>query len=133
MAVLRTTDLAGPPLVIKEALVPNGTAGAILGFPGGGDFTAGPAAVIDSFKATGRNIYNQGETVREVYSLKGTVRPGNSGGPLVDKDGNVIGMIFAESTTYDSVGYALTTDAILANLNQAKDQNTAVSSGSCRQ
>jgi S1-C subfamily serine protease len=133
MAVLRATQLAGPPLTIKEGVVDNGTASAVLGYPGGGDFTAGPAAVIDSFKAVGRNIYNQGETTREVYSIKGIVRPGNSGGPLVDQQGTVIGMVFAESTTYDSVGYALTTDALLAHLNQVKDNTSTVGTGSCAQ
>lgn len=133
MAVLRASDLAGEPLLIKGGAVPNGTAAAILGYPGGGDLTAGPAAIIDSFRATGRNIYNQGETNRDIYSLKGDVRPGNSGGPLVDQDGEVIGMIFAESSIYDEVGYALRTDKILMNLSSVKDRQAAVNTGSCRQ
>jgi S1-C subfamily serine protease len=133
MAVLRATGLAGQPLLIKGGNVANGSAAAILGYPGGGDFTANPAAIIDSFKAVGRNIYNQGETTREIYSLKGAVRPGNSGGPLVDPDGEVIGMIFAESTTYDNVGYALTTDRIITNLDSAKNRQSAVTTGSCMQ
>jgi S1-C subfamily serine protease len=104
-----------------------------LGYPGGGDFTAGPAVVIESFKATGQDIYNQGKTTREVYSIKGSVQPGNSGGPLVNKEGDVIGVIFAESTTYDDVGYALTADSVIARLNTAKNRNTIVTTGGCTQ
>jgi S1-C subfamily serine protease len=133
MAILRTSGLTGRPLLIKGGTVVNGTPAVILGYPGGGDFTAGPAAIINSFRAVGRNIYNQGETTREVYSLKGTVRPGNSGGPLVDQDGEVVGMIFAESTAYDTVGYALTTDSILTNFNNAKSRQATVATGSCTQ
>jgi S1-C subfamily serine protease len=68
-----------------------------------------------------------------VYSLKGAVQPGNSGGPLVDKDGEVIGMIFAESTVYDTVGYALQMDSVIHKFNAAKDRIAAVDTGSCRQ
>lgn len=133
VAVLRASGLAGSPLTMRGGLVEKGIPAAILGYPGGGDFTVGPAVIVDAFKAAGRNIYNQGQTVREVYSIKGEVEPGNSGGPLVDKNGDVIGLIFAESTTYSDVGYALTMDAVASELDQAKSRGTAVSSGSCAQ
>jgi S1-C subfamily serine protease len=80
----------------------------------------------------GRNIYNQGNTKRTVYSLQADVIAGNSGGPLINSDGEVIGVIFAESGAYDQVGYALTMDAVMAGLNQAKDRNQVTSTGSCR-
>ncbi|HEY5668305.1 MAG TPA: MarP family serine protease [Candidatus Saccharimonadales bacterium] len=131
MAVLRASDLAGKPLAMAADTAPNGTPSAALGYPGGGDFTAQPASVIDSFKAIGRNIYNQGETARDVYSVKATIRPGNSGGPFIDKNGAVIGIVFAESTTYDQVGYALTINQVAAEFSQAKDQNQTVGTGNC--
>lgn len=133
MAVLKTKGLAGPPLAMLPDVVPNGTASAALGYPGGGDFAAHPAVVLDSFTALGRDIYNQGETKREVYSLKADIVPGNSGGPLVDKDGMVVGLIFAESTTYEDVGYALTMGKVVEGLNQAKDRSQTVDTGSCAQ
>ena len=131
IAVLKTSGLEGQPLNMLGNIAANGTPAAVLGYPGGGDFAAKPATILEAFKAKGRNIYNQGETVREVYSIKGEVVPGNSGGPLVDKDGNVIGVIFAESTTYDKVGYALTMDAVIDAFNQAKDHGRPVNTGSC--
>jgi S1-C subfamily serine protease len=133
MAVLRTTGLAGQPLQVGTDIVPDGTAAAVLGYPGGGEFMADPAIILDSFKAIGRNIYNQGTTEREVYSVKSAIEPGNSGGPVINKDGTVIGLVFAESTSYQDVGYALTMSEVMAGLNQAKDKTRAVDNGSCTQ
>jgi S1-C subfamily serine protease len=130
-AVLRTTNLKGSPLTIRTQAADNGTSAAVLGYPGGGDFKADPAVVLDNFIALGRNIYNQGETKRDVYSIKGSVVPGNSGGPLVAKDGAVIGLIFAQSTAYDQVGYALTMQQVVQELNQAQQQTQTVDTGNC--
>jgi len=131
LAVLTTTNLAGSPLPISSATSANSTPGVVLGYPGGGDFTASPALVLNSFIATGRNIYNQGTTNRSIYEVKAKVIPGNSGGPLVNAQGAVIGIIFAESTTYNSVGYALTMQQPSNELHRALKQNQIVSTGVC--
>jgi S1-C subfamily serine protease len=131
IAVLRTNNLAGKPLNMLGDLAANGTASAVLGYPGGGDFSAKPASVLESFNARGRNIYNQGETLRQVYSIKSDVNPGNSGGPLIDKSGNVIGVVFAESTAYDNVGYALSMSQVMNEFNQAQIRNQVVGTGTC--
>ena len=133
IAVLRAGGLAGPPLRLLEGIVANNTSAAILGYPGGGDFVAGPAVVMESFKAIGQDIYNRGKTTREVYSVKGTIRPGNSGGPLINKEGDVIGVVFAQSTTYDEVGYALIADSVGAKIGEAKTRINSVSTGDCTQ
>lgn len=130
-AVLRVSDLAGKPLTINSGEVARGTASAVLGYPGGGNFTASVAAVLDEFAATGRNIYNQGNTTRNIYELKATIIPGNSGGPLVDKNGTVIGVVFAESTSYNHVGYALQTKPVVQEIKQAETRNRQVSTGGC--
>jgi S1-C subfamily serine protease len=131
LAILRTTKLAGKPLRLNPAEAGKGTPAAVLGYPGGGRFSAKPAAILDMFIATGRNIYDRGDVEREVYEVKAEIIPGNSGGPLIMEDGSVIGVIFAESTAYDKVGYALTTSAVAKDIAKAQARNRTVSTGSC--
>jgi S1-C subfamily serine protease len=132
-AIVRVSNLAGQPLLIKNDLESNGTRGAVLGYPGGGPLTAGGAEVLDHFTARGRDIYNRNLTQRQIYSIAAKVIPGNSGGPLIAEDGTVIGIVFAESTVYDNVGYALTTAQTASAINQAQAQNRAVPNGTCAQ
>jgi len=131
LAVLRVSDLAGKPLHLKTSEQPSNTPGVVLGYPGGGSFNAQPAAVIDHFTASGRNIYGQGNTLRDIYSLRAHVIPGNSGGPLIGSDGSVLGIVFATSTTYNNVGYALTGHQVAGELATAEQSTTTHSTGSC--
>jgi len=131
LAILRVSNLAGDPLPLAKGLVPNNTAAAVLGYPGGGAFTANPASVLDHFTAVGRNIYGRSSTERSVYEVAADVQSGNSGGPLVRADGAVVGVIFARSTSYNHVGYALTTDQVSDAISKATARNTTVSTGAC--
>lgn len=130
-AVLRVPNLAGDSLVMVDSDVATNTPAAALGYPGGGSLTASAAAVLDEFTATGRNIYDSNTVNRSVYELQADIRPGNSGGPLIAKDGTVIGVIFAESTTYDHVGYALTSHEVRNEIRQAIARNQVVSTDRC--
>jgi S1-C subfamily serine protease len=130
-AVLKVPDLPESSLKIAQTTFGRGTPAAVLGYPGGGNFSANAAAIIDEFNADGRNIYGAGHTVRDVYEVKATIIPGNSGGPLVNSAGQVIGIVFAESTTYNHVGYALTTAQVNKELKQAETSSQAVSTGNC--
>ena len=130
-AVLRTNNLAGAPLSFNTNTINRGTPAGVLGYPGGGAFQANAAAILDEFTAIGRDIYSQDRTARDVYSIQATVVPGNSGGPLVDTNGEVIGVVFATSTTYNNVGYALSLQKVVSEVSQARAQNTPVSTGSC--
>jgi S1-C subfamily serine protease len=129
-AVLRTGALAATPLPLDPNLEPRGTVGAVLGYPGGGDFTVQPAAVLQRQTAAGRNIYDTGLVHRDIYVLQAIVRPGNSGGPLVSPTGQVVGVVFAMSTTNPNVGYALTSSEVISEVNQAS-RSGAVSTQSC--
>lgn len=131
VSVLHVTGLTGAPLTTLTAKAENGTPAVVAGYPGGGGFTAKPASINDQFTATGHNIYGQGDTNRSIYELRADIIPGNSGGPLLNKDGAVIGLIFAESTTYNQVGYALTMQPVVSALNQALHQNQPAATGQC--
>lgn len=131
VAVLRTSGLAGPPLAVFEGIVDRGTGGAVLGFPGGGGFTAGPAAVLRRFEAVGRDIYGRDLTRRDVYQLQANVRQGNSGGPFVNPEGTVLGVIFAASTNDANVGYALTSAQVIPSIDAARGRTQAVDTGEC--
>ncbi len=131
LAVLRVNDLSEPALPLDASTVSRGTQAAVLGYPGGGPFDVVPAGVMDEFQAQGRDIYGQGLTEREVYELQAVVRPGNSGGPLVEPDGEVIGVVFSRSTTNNDVGYALTSPGVLAEVQRAKTLTATVGTGPC--
>jgi S1-C subfamily serine protease len=131
LAILHVSGLTGSPLDINTDHIKQNTPAVALGYPGGGSFTAQPAVVLNTFTAEGRNIYNNGRTERDVYELSAHIIPGNSGGPLITADGRVIGVVFAESTSYNDVGYALTMPQIVTEINQALAQNRNVSTGKC--
>lgn len=131
IAVLRATDLNVVPLSIADAEAPRGQGGAVLGYPGGGTFTAGPAAILRKFSAIGRDIYGRALTRRDVYQLQAQIRQGNSGGPFVRRDGTVLGVVFAASTTEASVGYALTSAEVLPKVRQAQATTATASTGPC--
>jgi S1-C subfamily serine protease len=131
MAVLQTSGLAGSPLPMDASRNDAGTPGVVLGYPGGGGFTATPATVLDQFTATGRDIYGKNNTRRNILELKATVIPGNSGGPLLNQDGEVIGLIFAQSLAYQNIGYALNMQPVIDGFNQAVARKQAVGTGQC--
>ena len=130
IAVLRVA-VNDPVLHLTAANAPRGTSGAVLGYPGGGPFDAEPAVVLDRRQAVGRNIYGDGLVTRAIYELRSLVRPGNSGGPLVEPDGTVAGVVFARSSLANDIGYALTGDEVQPKLVAAESRTTAVSTGTC--
>jgi S1-C subfamily serine protease len=120
IAVLQVEDLSGQPLPTRLDLAAKNTAGLVAGYPGGGDFVASPALIADTYIAVGSDIYNENKTSRKIYVLRADIQKGNSGGPLLNEAGEVIGVVFARSTTYDKVGYALTMPNVLKVIEQAK-------------
>ncbi|MGO9341479.1 MAG: MarP family serine protease [Acidimicrobiales bacterium] len=131
IAVLRVKGLTVPPLHLDPNLVGRGATGAVLGFPEGGSFKYGAAGVMAAFQATGWDIYGNVEATRSIYEIDAVVRPGNSGGPFVEPDGVVIGVVFARSTVNGSVGYALATPAVLKRVRTAEASPGSVSTQGC--
>jgi len=131
LAVLRVAGLDAPVLRLDPSTVGRGTQAAVLGYPGGGPFTVDAAGVMAAFEAEGRDIYDRALTVRNVYELDAVVRPGNSGGPLVLPDGQVVGVVFSRSLVDSSVGYALTSVDVLPRVSRAEAATAAVGTGGC--
>lgn len=130
-ALLRVNGLSGSPLSVSNSVVNNNTNAAVLGYPGGGGFKVDRAVVMDEFTATGSNIYDKGSTTRQVYEVEANIIPGNSGGPLINTNGTVVGVVFAQSTQYNEVGYALVTQPIVNIINNTSANSPAVSTGNC--
>jgi S1-C subfamily serine protease len=131
LAVMRVNGIDEPSLVLDPDQVSRGVQAAVLGYPGGGPFTVVAAGVMADFEAEGRDIYGQGLTIRNVYEIQAMVRPGNSGGPLVQPDGDVIGVVFSRSTTNDDIGYALASPGVLSRVVAAAHLASPVGTGGC--
>ena len=91
-----------------------------------------PARVRAVVTALGDDIYGQAGVERQVYAVRGTVLPGNSGGPLLRPDGLVLGMVFGADEEAESTGYALTGDELRTALAATSAAGAPVDSGSCR-
>jgi S1-C subfamily serine protease len=131
LAVMRVVGLDEPSLTLDPDQVSRGVEAAVLGYPEGGPFTVDPAGIMAVFEAEGRDIYGRVLTVRNVYEIQATVRPGNSGGPLVQPDGQVIGVVFSRSTTSGDIGYALTSPGVLSRVVRAVSESKAAGTGAC--
>jgi len=84
IAVLAVPDLAVTPLSFATVPRDTGADAIISGYPGGGPLYVGPARVRDRSLIAGPDFRGTTTVQREVYSLRGDVRAGNSGGPLLD-------------------------------------------------
>ena len=129
VAILYVPRLALAPL--PEAGAGTGTQGAAIGYPGGAAEQVVPAVVNGQVKAEGRDIYGQQLVVRRIWIIQAKVEPGNSGGPLVDLNGNVIGVIFAASTSSPGQAYALTDAEVQPDIDQAQGSTSPVPVGPC--
>ena len=105
--------------------------GAVLGYPQDGPYDVQSARIRSEQRLRSPDIYGQGTVVREVFSLRALVRPGNSGGPLVSDDGEVLGVIFAASVTDDETGYALTAEQVRESAARGKLSADEVDTGRC--
>ena len=130
ISILDVPDLPSPPLAFAETPAPTGTDAVVMGYPGGGDFVATPARVREVIELNGPDIYRTTTVTREVYTIRGTVRQGNSGGPMINRSGKVLGVVFGAAVDDADTGFVLTGDEVSRQL--AKIGNTErVATGTC--
>ncbi|MEU6316163.1 MarP family serine protease [Streptomyces sp. NPDC047009] len=128
VAVLYVPDLHAPVLRFDDG-AKRGDAAVVAGYPQDGDLTLRAATVANRIQATGQNIYSTATVTREIYSIRSTVLPGNSGGPLLTTGGRVYGVVFARSTSDQETGYVLTADEVAGDAQRAARATAAVDTG----
>lgn len=130
ISILDVPNLPAKPLTFDMAEAKSGTDSVVLGYPGGGDFTATPARIREIIQLNGPDIYHTTTVTREVYTIRGTVRQGNSGGPLIDRDGKVLGVVFGAAVDDADTGFVLTANEVAKQM--SKIGSTAhVATGKC--
>ncbi|MCH5677185.1 MarP family serine protease [Streptomyces gilvus] len=128
VAVLYVPGLNAPVLKFDDG-AERGDSAVVAGYPQDGDLNLQAATVANRVNATGQNIYSDRMVTREIYSIRSTVRPGNSGGPLLTTDGRVYGVVFARSTSDNETGYVLTADEVASDAARAAGATAPVDTG----
>lgn len=131
IAILAVPNLPPPPLAFAQGDAKTGASVVVLGYPGGGNFTATPARIRELIKLSGPDIYRDPAPVtRDVYTIRASVEQGNSGGPLIDLDGHVLGVVFGAAVDDPDTGFVLTADEVASQLSRIGDTQL-VGTGSC--
>ncbi len=128
VAVLYVPDLRAPVLRFDGGAV-RGDSAVVAGYPQDGSLNLQAATVGNRVRATGQNIYNDRTVTREIYAIRSTVRPGNSGGPLLTTEGRVFGVVFARSTSDAETGYVLTAAEVAGDARRAATATVPVDTG----
>jgi S1-C subfamily serine protease len=118
VAVLDVPGLEAPVLSMTddEGEAETGDPAVVAGYPEDGGLDLQAATVAGRSQARGQDIHGESVVTRDIYTIRSTVRPGNSGGPLLTTSGEVYGMVFARSVADTETGYVLTADQIRAVL-----------------
>ena len=129
LAVLRSSGVRGLPALPVSSDAQPGTAGAILGFPENGPYDVRPGRLGETRTILSQDAYGEGRFRRLVTSLRGLVRSGNSGGPMVDEEGRVLTTIFASTVgAGGSSGFGVPDELVSAALERAREP---VDTGPC--
>jgi S1-C subfamily serine protease len=130
VAVIYVPGLNGSKLTFIGPATPN-EIGFVVGYPNGGTLRTTAVSVSSEFKSLGTDIDGNGETKRDVIVFGGDVRPGNSGGPLLNEQGQVLGMVFAADAENKNTGYALAPSEVAKLVSETINLNQNVDTGEC--
>jgi S1-C subfamily serine protease len=130
LAVIAVPGLSAPVMRFAPSARP-GSDAIVVGYPLDGPYTAVSARVRDVRQVRGPDIYNAQTVEREVYTIRATVRSGNSGGPLLAPNGTVYGVIFAAAVDDPQTGFALTARESAPVVAAGRSASATVDTGPC--
>jgi S1-C subfamily serine protease len=129
LALLRVPALDSVRVLKLDVNSKPGISAAILGFPRNGPFDVEPARLGQTQTVQSQDAYGRGPVQRLITSFRGKVRPGNSGGPVVDSRGRVVTTVFASGVGgTQRTGFGVPDSIIKDALARA---NGAVGTGAC--
>ena len=128
LSILRVPGVSGLPALSMNVNADSGTTAAVLGFPQNGPYTVAPARLGSTSTVITQDAYGRGPVERPITSVRGLVRPGNSGGPVVDRSGRVLATIFAAATSRRRTGYGVPDTLVRDALQKARG---TVDTGPC--
>jgi hypothetical protein len=120
LSILRVRGLSGGPVLSMHVNAEPGTPAAVLGFPENGPYEVEPARLGQTATVITQDAYGRGPVQRTITTLRGEVRPGNSGGPAVDASGRVVTTIFAAATDGRRTGFGVPDSVVRQALRRAR-------------
>jgi S1-C subfamily serine protease len=131
VAILAVPDLQATPLEFRQGEIAQGQDGIVLGYPLDGPYTASESRVRERIPLRGPDIYDAQTVTRDVYTVRAEVRSGNSGGPLVDPDGRVMGVVFGAAVDDQETGFVLTAQEVADEVARAPQMIRRASTQNC--
>jgi hypothetical protein len=128
LSILRVSELGGAPALSMNVNARPGIPAAVLGFPENGPYDVEPARVGQTATVVTQDAYGRGPVQRRITTLRGLVRPGNSGGPAVDASGRVVTTIFAAASGRGRTGFGVPDSVVRDALRRASQP---VDTGPC--
>ncbi|MGH7234266.1 MAG: trypsin-like peptidase domain-containing protein, partial [Candidatus Saccharimonadales bacterium] len=130
LALIRISGLKDSPLTLSNQPISIGQTVYAAGFPEG-IYTISAGRVTNNYPVVGSNIYGLGSITWPSYELAIKITHGSSGGPLLESNGVVIGIIFAQSKNKPGLGYAMTTTNLLEDITKVGSSVTTAGTGNC--
>lgn len=131
VAILAVPDLDANAMTFAPGPASPGDDVIALGYPLDGPYTASAGRIRERIRLRGPDIYDANTVVRDVYTVRGKVQSGNSGGPLIDPSGKVVGVVFGAAVDDPETGFALTADQVADEVAAAPRLSTEVATGPC--
>lgn len=131
IAVLRAEELGLPELRWADEELAVSDSAVVMGYPKSGPFEAAPVRIRGKLEIAGPDIYTTGRVEREAYTIRGNIRQGNSGGPLLTPSGEVAGMIFGASLDTSETGYALTAHQVQQRVGDVRSLTRPADTQAC--